>query len=336
MYSTALPDFHLLKSQAHILIEIEDFVMAVAASDEAAFETTMSLAGDVIVQELPLGCYLRHMPRFISAYCPGYWYSEHVEAFFDQCDRNGFLDLYPAALAADIESHPLDWQESFQELVEELRAITRQDAFRRRVHDRRYETKQKCAVLEAYTQSLQAYYARLQVIRVDLHYRKDCQAAITIDDVYRHFDAFRRLKHHNPLFRHLVGDSWCIEQGRERGYHLHLVYFFLGSEVRSDWYKAQSIGEAWRTVTEEMGTFHSCNADKSRYPRLGIGLIHRNNPIARQNTVEAVTYLARVEKDDQYLRMRPPGRRTFGTGQAPDLSQKRGRPPQDSFASSQP
>jgi len=43
-------------------------------------------------------------------------------------------------------------------------------------------------------------------------------------------------------------------------------------------------------------------------------LIHRDNPEEVKNAINAVGYLADYEKEDQYLRMRPKGRRTFGTG----------------------
>jgi len=43
-------------------------------------------------------------------------------------------------------------------------------------------------------------------------------------------------------------------------------------------------------------------------------MIHRDNTEEVKNAINAVGYLAKYEKDDQYLRMKPKGRRTFGTG----------------------
>ena len=113
---------------------------------------------------------------------------------------------------------------------------------------------------------------------------------------------------------------WRLEQGETKGYHIHTVYYFKGSEHQSDWYMAQQIGRLWEHVTQGLGTFHSCNtsAEKDKYDQLGmlgVGMIHRNDRVACENSINAVGYLADSEKEDQYLRMKPNGKRTFATGQ---------------------
>ena len=82
---------------------------------------------------------------------------------------------------------------------------------------------------------------------------------------------------------------------------------------------AQQIGERWVAMTEGLGTYHSCNTPEAKkgYERrgiLGVGMIHRNDTVACENSINAVGYLAKHEKDDQYLRMKPEGRRAFATG----------------------
>jgi hypothetical protein len=70
-------------------------------------------------------------------------------------------------------------------------------------------------------------------------------------------------------------------------------------------------------ITQQRGKPHSCNANKRKYARLGIlgiGMIHRNDEAACMNAINAVGYLAEPEKEDQFLRMKPEGRRSFGTG----------------------
>ncbi|MCB1660915.1 MAG: hypothetical protein KDI39_22075, partial [Pseudomonadales bacterium] len=52
----------------------------------------------------------------------------------------------------------------------------------------------------------------------------------------------------------------------------------------------------------------------NRVNRLGVGMIHRNDSVACENMTLALGYLAKPEKLDQYLRMKPKGRRTFGRG----------------------
>ena len=75
-----------------------------------------------------------------------------------------------------------------------------------------------------------------------------------------------------------------------------------------------------------MGTYFSCNAKKAEYRVYqGTGLFQRGDSDGWEDVVYCLLYL--VKDDDQHLRMRPRGARTFSTGRAPDLADKRGRPP---------
>lgn len=66
---------------------------------------------------------------------------------------------------------------------------------------------------------------------------------------------------------------------RGRGFHAHVAFFFDGSRVHGDVYKAQLIGELWERVTLRRGCYDSCNHDKEeKYEdQLGIGMIHRDD-----------------------------------------------------------
>lgn len=48
-----------------------------------------------------------------------------------------------------------------------------------------------------------------------------------------------------------------------------------------------------------------------------MGMIHRDNPIEVNNAINAIAYLARPDKKDQYLRIKPCHRREFGKGVTP-------------------
>lgn len=122
----------------------------------------------------------------------------------------------------------------------------------------------------------------------------------------------------------MVGHAWCVEQGETKGYHIHAVYYFKGSEHQNDWYKAKQIGELWQHLTNNLGTYHSCNTpqEKEKYQKndkLGVGMIHRKDSKSRENAVMSVRYLSDVKKLNQYLRIRPKGRRVFGTGMISSL-----------------
>lgn len=116
------------------------------------------------------------------------------------------------------------------------------------------------------------------------------------------------------MFAHLIGYICVVEQGVDRGYHLHAAFFFNGNEVRGDVYKAEQIGELWKDITRGHGYFNSCNHDKEKYKdddRLGIGMILRSDRKIRSHVHYAMRYLV---KDDQQLRLKPFGARCLRMG----------------------
>lgn len=107
----------------------------------------------------------------------------------------------------------------------------------------------------------------------------------------------------NPIFEHLTGYICAVEQGEDRGYHIHAAYFFNGNEVRGDVYTAQQIGELWERITWGQGHFNSCNHDKEKYgDECSIGMILRSNRNIRPHVHYAMRYLV---KDAQQLRVKP-------------------------------
>ncbi|MCY1307525.1 hypothetical protein D9M70_574540 [compost metagenome] len=133
----------------------------------------------------------------------------------------------------------------------------------------------------------------------------------------RVFDDLRRLiaeRERNLIFDHETGYICSVEQGEDRGYHIHAAFFFNGAEVNADIYRAQRIGELWEHITRGQGCFHNCNLEKEKHrDRLGIGLIHRRDLSARGNVHYAMRYLV---KNDQHLRLKPVGARCLRKGQA--------------------
>ncbi|MBW9246271.1 inovirus-type Gp2 protein [Pseudomonas paracarnis] len=125
-------------------------------------------------------------------------------------------------------------------------------------------------------------------------------------------DTLVRARERNPIFKHETGYIYSVEQGEDKGFHIHAAFFFNGAEVRSDFAKARSIGDLWEQITRGQGYCFSCNDDKASYgDELGIGVIQRRDILARQKVVKAMRYLA---KDSQHLRMKPAGARAFRTG----------------------
>lgn len=286
----------LAYSQAHILIEIEHLVQSIALGNHHSNQNVYRQIFD-------------HLPRYLAIYHPDYDYSEHIEAFWQGCQHVDVLNTNGLLSEREVEA-----------LVDHIAIYVKNPVFRRSVSDRRNNTKDNRASIEEYASYLHGGgHSRLLVVRVDFNYRMENQHDIKIDDVYRHLDKMRRAKSRLSFFENLVGSGWCIEQGVTRGYHIHAVYYFKGAKHKNDWYMANHIGQLWVSVTEGLGTFYSCNtpAEKAKYERkgmLGVGMIHRDDAEACNNAINAVSYLSDADKDDQYLRMKPIGRRAFAKG----------------------
>lgn len=129
------------------------------------------------------------------------------------------------------------------------------------------------------------------------------QARLRVEHVFDDLDQLMVERERNSIFDHETGYICSVEQGQDRGYHIHAAFFFNGNEVRGDIHKAQLIGELWERITRGYGCFNSCNHDKDRYEgRLGIGMIRRDDLRARQHVHEAMRYLV---KDEQPLLVKP-------------------------------
>jgi hypothetical protein len=115
------------------------------------------------------------------------------------------------------------------------------------------------------------------------------------------------------LFENEIGYVWAIEQGPDKGFHVHTVFFFNGGKENGDYYLGQRIGALWASIAGGRGYHLNCSADKAAYgANLGIGMIHRSFLRECSNTIEyAVKYLL---KDSENVRLKPSGARTLGMG----------------------
>jgi hypothetical protein len=303
------------QSQASILIE--RLVQSIERTDKPAFEIIQPPSEYERVQRTRLSKYIDSMQQMLYLFdeCHEYVYSEHLRAFWQACQDIG-LERSPVGLTCLNEPGTgyLDFHQSMNVLVARIRQIIRGKEFKRKENDRRYEASQKQAMLTEYVGRVLDRYSRTVVVRVDLHYRAIARVRLRIEHVFEDLDLLVRARERNPIFKHETGYICSVEQGEDKGFHIHAAFFFNGAEVRSDFSKARSIGDLWEKITHGQGYYYSCNDDKASYGgELGIGVIQRRDIQARQKVVKAMRYLA---KDSQHLRMKPAGARAFRTGRA--------------------
>ncbi|MBV7515819.1 inovirus-type Gp2 protein, partial [Pseudomonas sp. PDM25] len=158
-----------------------------------------------------------------------------------------------------------------------------------------------------------------------LYYYQTVQLRLRVERVFDDLDRMTAEHERNPIFDHLLGYICAVEQGDDRGYHIHAAYFFNGNEVCRDVYKAQQIGDLWARITQGQGYFDSCNHDKEeKYGKkeqeqgkaeeqyeLGIGMIFQSDPEIRPHVHYAMCYLV---KDAQHVRLKPMGAKCLRKG----------------------
>lgn len=316
---------NLSVGQSEVLIRIERFVNHVISSRQVAYLFKQTSQGRYQAIETPLGNRLRGIIQMLGLFDSYHDYSEHPCAFLHACwlmESVYGLDLNQMAMSHGLPD--MRYAEALNSIVERIRMSAHEGWFLRGPSDRRWEANSREKVLTKYTTDLLRYYSRTMIVRVDLGYENEALGRLTIDQVYDHLDQLLYRKGWHPAFSALIGYSWSVEQGKDHGFHIHTAFYFDGSKVCRDVYKGFELGALWKSITNYQGIFENCNAHKERYTKLGIGMIYRNEAVACENAISAVTYLT---KDSQYLRIKPRGRRVFGTGSTPDFESKRGRPP---------
>ncbi|EMT6010716.1 inovirus-type Gp2 protein [Pseudomonas aeruginosa] len=305
-------------SQSDIALQIESLVQAIERSDTPAFRITHKRSGYEQVEETRLSRYFTHVQQMYNLFDDRvpYDYSEHLQAFREACDDIG-LQRSPngPVCMSETGTYWLSHEQSMNVLTERIRELTRQRWYRRRPGDRRELAKQQAREMEAYTDAVMSLYSRTTVIRLDLYYRPEARARLRVEQVFDHLDDLIYEHSRNPIFEHLIGYTYSVEQGDRNdgtGYHIHAAYFFNGNQVYRDVWKAIEIGELWKEITRGQGYAHSCNHDKEGYgDRRGIGHIQRDDQSIRPHVHKAIKYLV---KDDQHLRVKPAGARCLRKG----------------------
>lgn len=259
---------------------------------------------------------------FMETLNPDLFYSQTIDSFVFSTDAI-VGDLYPSDVIWD-----------HKKTQQFINTIT---CYKRNIENEDnawcYQESQNKRNLESYVRNLLNHYSRLLFIRVDLMYSKETRQMVTIEDFNRHMTKLREfIGNKKTCFEHLQGNAWALEHGYESGgLHCHLLLIYDGSERNSDYYLAKEVGEKWRSITADTGTYYNYHyaENKQRYDnndKLGIGMIHRDNSKQVENAVYSALYLTKPEKVGQHLKVWLPGMRTFGHGTYRTRN-RRGLPP---------
>ncbi|HFQ7112511.1 TPA: inovirus-type Gp2 protein [Pseudomonas aeruginosa] len=316
-----------LRSQSDTAIRIERLINAIQRTDSQAYRITYSKHGEERVTETRLSKYFDGIVQMVALFegDVAYQYSWHLNLFQEACQTIG-IERSPFGITClnEGETRYLSIIETLNELTRCIRTLLTQKRFKRREHDQRYQSIQQEVEVDRYVGAMFDRYVRICVVRVDLYYRAEVQARLRAERVFDDLNRLISERERNLIFDHETGYICSVEQGEDRGYHIHAAFFFNGAEVSADIYRAQRIGELWERITRGQGCFNNCNLEKDKYQdRLGLGLIHRRDLTARGNVHYAMRYLV---KNDQHLLLKPVGARCLRKGQAKAVSGTTNRP----------
>ncbi len=154
-------------------------------------------------------------------------------------------------------------------------------------------TKKRIESTKQYIDELSNEYSKLNMIRVDIGYKKPYSDDVTLADANRDMKRmFNNMRSKPNVFKDQVGYVLKKEYTKDKGMHYHAIFIFDGQKVQKDKYKADQIGKYWEQVTKEKGSYHNCH--RNTYDRNGIGMLdHRDSDKRKILDEDVIPYLCK-------------------------------------------
>lgn len=303
-------------SQSDLAIRIDRFVSKALSTNTLAYDIDPDGVKPLRMRELgfDLG-YLRQMIDLFDGRVD-YDFSENLCLFIDACHDIALDDLGTKFVCQVPDGMGfLDEPHCFNLLVERIRELGSDIRYRRKVSDRGYGANCKASTVQEYVTRVMDRYARTLVVRVNLYYRCEIRQRLKVEDVFADVDQLVKAQRYNQTFEYLTGYILRVEQGDDQGFHIHAAFFFDGSKVCREFYKAEQIGRLWEDITRGRGYWHDSGRSWSgEDSERGTGMFRRDDLRGREAVCKLMTYLT---KGDQYLRIRPARARVYRTGHGP-------------------
>jgi Inovirus Gp2 len=209
-----------------------------------------------------------------------------------------------------------DWHNHFPyvDLVRELEEIQqlldKQNSARDRLRNANFAT--SCNLVnEAF-----AISSKVLAIRIDLGYARGTSSCL-IGNISNHQDKpifnIDKFLSHLSIFLGVMNKSYGnsrlayilkIEYGISKGYHAHILLLLNGQKHQKDISIAHKLGKSWaKDITQGLGVYWNCNANKLRYRKDAIGMINRTDEQKKEYLKKYVlTYLVKHDIPLEMLR----------------------------------
>ena len=176
-----------------------------------------------------------------------------------------------------------------------------------------------------YIDALSKEYSKLNMVRIDLGYKKPHSDKMTLEDANKDLNhMFNNMRSKSSIFKDKVGYVCKKEYTKDKGVHFHALIIYDGQKVKNDMHKAKQIGGYWEQITKEKGSYHNCNQNK--YKRKGVGMLdHRDSEKRKILDEDVISYLCKDEQDIKPIKKNKKDR-AFIRGTIPKSKGNVGRP----------
>ncbi|MEN1958442.1 YagK/YfjJ domain-containing protein [Luteimonas changyuni] len=190
----------------------------------------------------------------------------------------------------------------FRLVVDQMRAWLSGQALPRRLDRLERGERANWRSVRTRLDGLRASRSKVVAVRLDLEYYAlfgsaggFSPQAVTVNEARAHRSAFVKYLRKGPYSKHMVGYTWAMEAGFEKGVHFHFAVFFDGQQVCRDIVLGDALGKHWETITDGRGYAFNCNKRKEQYLYLGIGMLNRADDLVWANLHKAVRYLTKAQ-----------------------------------------
>ena len=182
-----------------------------------------------------------------------------------------------------------------------------------------------------YIDGLSADYSKLNIVRLDLSYKKPHSEEISLADANKDLEKmFNNMRSKPSVFKDKVGYVCKREYTKDKGVHFHTAFIYDGQKVNQSAFKADQIGEYWNQITEEKGSYHNCH--RNEYRRNGLGILkHQDDEKRKIVDEDVISYLCK-DDENQSVEAVAEGKKVkaFTRGLIPKAKEKMGRPRKES------
>lgn len=309
-----------------------------------------------VISESKLAHWIKLLPAFARLYNHQFGYSPDLRLFFE-CYRSHRI----SRLMTEPAEGELERAEIANDFISTLRGEAKRTNLAYRLRQWMRNSTENRKKIRRYLRALFLVYARLVVVRVDLHLSNESMlSTVQADEVYQHiveqcqadyllymdgasldegFDAdamkgFLLIADERDTFlnamrrkygKNLVGYLWSIELSASGHFHIHACFMLDGSKHDGDHHEwiAQETCNLWKQTTKGRGYAFNCN--RERYDRPACGIVEYHDAEKVGHLIRALDYLA---KNTQLVRLKSAKGKTFNTGAMPKVREpgSAGRP----------